>query len=510
VWLGIAAAGGGLLTASALAISPGNAGRAALVLSRSPQRPALTHVLVGPPPVFARAARSRARSFSAEAPRLSATPSILPAAGGAVRVRARVQAARRCVFSTLGLARKRTSSTDCASGRAAVTIHVPRNRTAKRRAYVVALTVSTLRGDVRTVRRVILQRSASSGGQAGHGVTAAASGGGRSVTANGSAPRTPASTGSSQPSAAATTATAAPVITLQPVAQTVAPASPVTFSASAAGTPAPSVQWQQSADGGAVWSPAAASFVASAAENGYEYRAIFTNAAGSATTTAATLTVPATATENFSGYIDYAVSGQSYTAVSASWVVPTVTCAAGQTSWAAQWPGIGDGATVQQDGTETDCFDGVPTYWAWYEMYGDEAVNNGYAVALGQSYPVFPGDQMTGSVALSGGVWQLSLTDATESWSFQTQIAQPSGGLSQGSAEWMVEDPNGCSPACQTLAQYTPVQFTAAGVTADGHSGPISAFPATMLQMQQGSSLLATVGPLDGAGDAFSDSWLAG
>jgi hypothetical protein len=510
---GLAALGVGLLAASAVAIAPGNAGKAGQLARAQAPAALMQHVVVGPPPVLTRAARSGSRTPRAQAPRLIATPSILPASGGAVRVRARVHAARRCVFSTVGLARERASSSDCASGRAAVTLNVPRNTTAQRRAYIVALTISTLRGALRTVRSVIVQQPrtlATGAQQAGHGVTAASGGSAHPVTASGSAPRTAASSASSQPASPAA-ASVAPVITLQPVSQTVAPGSPVNFTATASGTPTPTLQWQLSSDGGASWSPAAASFLSSAAENGYEYRAVFTNAAGSATTAAATLTVPATTTENFSGYIDYAESAESYTAVSASWVVPTVTCQAGQTSWAAQWPGIGDGGTVQQDGTETDCFNGVPTYWAWYEMYGDDAVNNGYAVALGQqSYPVFPGDQMTGSVTFNGASWQLALSDATQSWSFQTQIAQPSPGLSQGSAEWMVEDPDGCTPQCQTLAQYTPVQFSGASAAAGGHSGSISAFPATLMQMRQGSSLLATVGPLDAAGDSFGDSWLAG
>jgi hypothetical protein len=51
-----------------------------------------------------------------------------------------------------------------------------------------------------------------------------------------------------------------------------------------------------STDGGTTWknitgaTTTSLSFVVSASENGYEYRAVFTNALGSATTTAATLT----------------------------------------------------------------------------------------------------------------------------------------------------------------------------------------------------------------------------
>jgi hypothetical protein len=228
-------------------------------------------------------------------------------------------------------------------------------------------------------------------------------------------------------------------------------------------------------------------------------------------TAAVTLSVIPESTTNFSGYIAFAAPGESFTAVSASWTVPTVTCQAGATSWAAQWPGIGDGTSVEQDGTETDCFSGVPTYWAWYEMYGDPAVNNGYAVPLpGSSYPVAPGDAMTGSVSLSGTTWLLTLADTTQNWTFETQIASPTPGLSQGSAEWMVEDPDGCSPQCQTLAQYSPVQFSRATATASGLTGPISSFPLTVMEIDQNSTQLATSGPLNATGDGFTDTWLAG
>jgi hypothetical protein len=188
--------------------------------------------------------------------------------------------------------------------------------------------------------------------------------------------------------------------------------------------------------------------------------------------------------------------------------VPTVTCQAGETSWAAQWPGIGASTSVEQDGTETDCFNGEPDYWAWYEMYGDPAVNNGYAVELPN--PVAPGDEMTGSVSLSGSTWLLTLADATQNWTSQTPIASPTPALSQASAEWMVEDPNGCSPQCETLAQYTPVQFSGASASADGQTGPISSFPSTAMAMDQNSTLLAGLGPLDATGADFTDSWLAG
>jgi hypothetical protein len=98
--------------------------------------------------------------------------------------------------------------------------------------------------------------------------------------------------------AATLTVTAAipPSITQQPSATTVNAGQTATFMATASGTPAPTVQWQVSVNGGAFTDiPGATSttlsVTATASDNGNRYQAVFTNSAGSATSSAATLTV---------------------------------------------------------------------------------------------------------------------------------------------------------------------------------------------------------------------------
>src|SRR5260370_39154624 len=74
--------------------------------------------------------------------------------------------------------------------------------------------------------------------------------------------------------------------------------------AAATGTPPPTVQWQVSTDGGVSFSNIAGAtlttltFTASLSQNGNLYQAVFSNSAGSATSSAAKLTVinPATTT----------------------------------------------------------------------------------------------------------------------------------------------------------------------------------------------------------------------
>jgi large repetitive protein len=88
-----------------------------------------------------------------------------------------------------------------------------------------------------------------------------------------------------------------PSITLNPVDQTVQPGTSVSFIAAANGVPTPTVQWQVSTDGGVSFNNVAGAtsttytFTAALSQNGNQYRAVFTNVAGTATTTAATLNV---------------------------------------------------------------------------------------------------------------------------------------------------------------------------------------------------------------------------
>jgi Immunoglobulin I-set domain len=91
------------------------------------------------------------------------------------------------------------------------------------------------------------------------------------------------------------TVNSAPIVTLNPVSQSATSGS-VTFTAAASGSPAPTVQWQVSTNGGFSFSdiPGATStsltVAVSPSVNGNQYRAVFTNSCGTATTTAATLT----------------------------------------------------------------------------------------------------------------------------------------------------------------------------------------------------------------------------
>ncbi len=115
------------------------------------------------------------------------------------------------------------------------------------------------------------------------------------------------SVGSITTTAATLSVQFAPTVTTNPTNQTVTESLSATYTAAANGNPAATVQWQSSTDG-ATWSNLSdgqgvsgsttgtltLSNVASS-QNNEEFRAVFTNSMGSATTTAATLTVSVTA-----------------------------------------------------------------------------------------------------------------------------------------------------------------------------------------------------------------------
>jgi hypothetical protein len=105
------------------------------------------------------------------------------------------------------------------------------------------------------------------------------------------------SCGSATSTATNVTVRAAPSVTSQPTPKAASSGSTVTFTTAASGTPAPSIQWQVSTDGGATFSDIAGAttttlqITASAGMDDHQYRAVFTNACGTAVTQSAAVVV---------------------------------------------------------------------------------------------------------------------------------------------------------------------------------------------------------------------------
>ena len=138
--------------------------------------------------------------------------------------------------------------------------------------------------------------------------------------------------GTATTTAATLSMNAVPVVSTNPSTQTICSGSNVSFTAAASGTPAPTVQWQLSTDGGATFNnisgatSAALIFATAASQNGYQYRAVFTNTCNTATTSAATLNIniaPSVTTNPSDGTFCPGTS-TSFTAAASGTPAPTV------------------------------------------------------------------------------------------------------------------------------------------------------------------------------------------
>jgi autotransporter-associated beta strand protein len=104
--------------------------------------------------------------------------------------------------------------------------------------------------------------------------------------------------GSVTTNAASLTVNTIPVVTAQPTSQTIGAGNNATFTAAGTGSPTPAVQWEVSLNGGITFSPVGGATSSTllltnvpSTSDGNEYEAVFTNAAGSVASAAATLTV---------------------------------------------------------------------------------------------------------------------------------------------------------------------------------------------------------------------------
>jgi len=188
----------------------------------------------------------------------------------------------------------------------------------------------------------------------------------------------------------------------------------------------------------------------------------------------------------------YAVTGGTYTRVTASWTQPAVNCSS--TAYSSFWVGLdGDGSnTVEQTGTEADCNGSTPVYSAWYEMYPKYPTN--------YSNPVVPGDHFTSTVSTDGrGNFTLTLSNTTRGWT--QSVSKKLRGAALASAEIIAEAPSSSSGVLP-LSNFGTASFT--GSTANGQ--PIGNFSPDRINMASGSTTKATTSSLSGGGN-FSATW---
>jgi Peptidase A4 family len=212
-----------------------------------------------------------------------------------------------------------------------------------------------------------------------------------------------------------------------------------------------------------------------------------------------------------SNWAGYAVTGRNVTDVQGSWTVPAVdtldSCA---NSYSAAWLGIdGDNSnTVEQCGTDQDYINGVPQYYAWYEMYP-----KALQILSTTTYPVAPGDNIQARVQyLPNGQFRLTLINdgastLHHSWSFMT--SQKLNQARRTSAEWIMEAPwlGGVLP----LTDFDHVTFHGCTATVGGQTKTLQSWIATQnfdqIDMVNGSGGLKAMTNPPTAADTFAIDW---
>jgi Peptidase A4 family len=165
---------------------------------------------------------------------------------------------------------------------------------------------------------------------------------------------------------------------------------------------------------------------------------------------------------NWSGYA-VTTAKDSVSDVKGSWVVPAVKCNSTD-AYAAFWVGIdGYGSnTVEQIGTDSDCVNGQPTYYAWFEFYPHFSYNI-------DSLSVKAGDVISAEVNYAAnGRFAVSISvNGGTPFSTSTKLNQ----AARSSAEWIIEAVWG--GGVLPLADFNTVSYSADNATVGKTSSPI-------------------------------------
>jgi hypothetical protein len=200
-------------------------------------------------------------------------------------------------------------------------------------------------------------------------------------------------------------------------------------------------------------------------------------------------------TYNWAGYADDSSTAGAFTKVSGSWSVPAVTCTS-EDRITSEWVGL-DGFntdTVEQDGTSSQCFEGVALYYSWYEMYPAGTVEVGTTVVAG--------DSIKASVTRSGTSYTLALTDSTHSANSFTETATCAASTClDESAEWITERPEYATTGIVPEAQFTTDKFSSIVAT---YTGSITTYGITCIDSTGTYDIVSTSGL---ASSSFTNTW---
>lgn len=215
-------------------------------------------------------------------------------------------------------------------------------------------------------------------------------------------------------------------------------------------------------------------------------------ASGSATAASPPATTTGYTSANWSGYL--AANG-SFSAITGSWVVPSVTGVSGVTTADSAWIGIG-GVTsgdLIQVGTEDQVSPtGQVFNAAFYELLPDSAITI-------PSISVSAGDTMIASLKQTSlNQWTITITDQTNGQSFTLNTTYAS---SDSSAEWIEEDPSYSFRRQVPFDNFHSISFSSGTTTLNENTITIpnsNAEPVTMLD--RFGNPIATPSALTGSG----------
>jgi hypothetical protein len=199
---------------------------------------------------------------------------------------------------------------------------------------------------------------------------------------------------------------------------------------------------------------------------------------------------------NWSGYV---ASGGTFTAVSATWTVPTVSASTGTSVRAdATWVGIGGATTTDlvQAGTDATVDNGVVTYSAWVETLPQPSRPASLAVNAGDTVTV----SLTQPTA---GTWNITIRNGTSGGVYNGTVSYAS---STSSAEWIEEAPTAGKGGVVLLDRFGTVQFTKASAVKDGQAVTPAATGALAVKMVNNKTgvTLATPSALGADGASFT------
>jgi hypothetical protein len=208
------------------------------------------------------------------------------------------------------------------------------------------------------------------------------------------------------------------------------------------------------------------------------------------------------ASENWAGYVVTTKDGTDYSAVSASWVQPTVKCSSdsSQASYSAYWVGLGGGDSnsdaLEQTGTQADCSaTGTSRYYAWYELVPSAPVK--------LSLTIKAGDTVAARTAVNGDQVSFHIIDKTTGKSWSKTLTMTAAKPDTSTAEWVAEAPSECASGATSeceplpLADFGTAKFAQAYATAGGKVGSISDsnWTATAVELEPSTSSVFGSGP---------------